>query len=80
MGMAVMVVVIVPFGLVLMHEPVLVTCGHGRGLEMKRQVAHSEPFGQQMLDAMLVGLRILQPFRIHNDVGGADCQVAADAP
>ena len=77
---AVMVVVIVVLGLVLVHEPVLVAFRHGRGLEVKGQVAHSEAFGQQMLDAMLVGLRFFQPLGIHDDVGGADRQVAADAP
>ena len=80
MSMAVMVVGIVTFGLVLMPEPVLVVFGHGWGLEVKGQVAHAEAFGQQMLDAMLVGFRFLQALGIHDDVGGADRQMAANAP
>ena len=46
--------------LVLMHEPVLVAFGHGWSLEVQRHVAHAELLGQQVLDALLVGLRVLQ--------------------
>ena len=71
---------LMPLRLMLMHEPVLVPLRHGRSLEVKGEVAHAETLRQQVFDALLVGLRILQPLGLHDDVGSADCQVAADAP
>ena len=68
------------FLIVLVQEAVVVLIRHGRGLEVQGQVPDVEALRQQVLDAVLVGLGVHELLRLHDDVGGADCQVAADAP
>ena len=77
---AILAIVGVSLGLMFVHKAVLMAFSHGLGLEVQGEVTHAELFCEKMLDAVLMGLGVLQPLGLHDDVGCADRQVAADAP
>ena len=70
----------VSLGLMFVHKAVLMALSHGLGLEVQSEVTHAELFCEKVLDTVLMALGVLQALGLHDDVGCADRQVAADAP